>query len=782
MSVDVFSLNCASLTDARLVGFKGTERIGRPYELQLYLTVPAGTDVRAAVGTRATLTADRGQDGEPMCWHGVLARMRMLRHVAERVLYRATLVPKLWTLRHSVRSCVHTKEGIKKFITDTLQHGGLGEGDYRFHVDEGRYPEEEFVCQYRESHLDFVHRWLELEGLYYYFEHPIDDAGQEVMVIVDDRGQHQPLWGDGRVRYYPSGGGDVSAGEGLHELSADYSTLPASVLVTDYNYENPAAPVEGEKAVSAEGAGQVRDYGYRVFDEGEARRLAEVKAQSLACRELVVQVAGNALGLRAGYRFEIDDLGAEELPTEYLAIEVVHAGSLAGMTAELAAYTGLRGDETYAVEARAIAADVQYRSEQRTPWPRIYGFENALIDGSADSEYAQLDDHGRYLVRFKFDASTLADGSASTYLRMAQPHGGASEGFHFPLRKGTEVMIAFQGGDPDRPVISGVVPNAQRPSTVTSANHTHNVLRTGGGNFIDMDDLAEQQYIRIHTPKEATVHMGGQHMVGFLGYDQAGEPELVETDYHLYSTGPAGFTVESSWWEDISGPKNVHVHGAVTIGYDSTHKLEIKGKSDEFYNDVRNTEIASGRTDKVKAGGMTQEIQGGLTQTIEPGGRQHVKGGWTHEVDDQNHDKYGTWKTETSTWEGTFTGAVTLDAEGQTVELTAAHVHILSDDVTIDGAQVKTKSSGYYKGWTPYELKTFGTSTAIGIHKTTIAAIKADYTHLALGRTAMKVDSTGIKIDHNTLGVKKLGAGQEIKDVSVLQGGARALTFGILKL
>ena len=38
----------------------------------------------------------------------------------------------------------------------------------------------------------------------------------------------------------------------------------------------------------------------------------------------------------------------------------------------------------------------------------------------------------------------------STRVRMMQPHGGTTEGFHFPLRKGTEVMIAFLGGDPDR--------------------------------------------------------------------------------------------------------------------------------------------------------------------------------------------------------------------------------------------------------------------------------------------------------------------------------------------
>ncbi|MEZ4306960.1 MAG: phage late control D family protein [Polyangiaceae bacterium] len=51
----------------------------------------------------------------------------------------------------------------------------------------GSYPDEEFVCQYRESHLDFLHRWFEREGLYYYFEHEDSDSGTEKLIIVDDR-------------------------------------------------------------------------------------------------------------------------------------------------------------------------------------------------------------------------------------------------------------------------------------------------------------------------------------------------------------------------------------------------------------------------------------------------------------------------------------------------------------------------------------------------------------------------------------------------------------------
>src|SRR5262249_54570578 len=145
-------------------------------------------------------------------------------------------------------------------------------------------------------------------------------------------------------------------------------------------------------------------------------------------------------------------------------------------------------DDVYFVELTAIPEKTQFRAQSQTPWPRIYGYENGSVDGSADSEYAQIDDQGRYNVKFKFDESNLKSGKASTFVRMMQPHGGGIEGFHFPLRKGTEVVFSFLGGDPDRPVISGVVPNALTPSPVTSGNHTKNVIQTGGRNRFELED------------------------------------------------------------------------------------------------------------------------------------------------------------------------------------------------------------------------------------------------------------------------------------------------------
>lgn len=796
MGADVLALHCASLPAARVMGFKGAEALCRPFEFDVLFTVPAGTDVRGAIGASATLTLQRTANAEPMCWHGVLVRLRVLRESAERALYQGVLVPRLWLQRYSVRSFVHTKKRIDAFVTDTLTHGGLAASDVRFSIDTGRYPEEEFVCQYRESHLDFIHRWFEREGRYYYFDHPVGDGETEVMIIVDDKARHGPLSGNGRVRYHPHSSVDVTAGECFREVHVDFSSLPAAVLINDYNYANPAAPVSGEHTVSRNGRGEVREYGYRVFTQDEAARLAQVKAQSLACRELTLHATGNATGLRAGYVFELDD-GPSDMPARYLAIEVRHAGAITGGSFDVARYTGLDHDETYRVEVVAIPADVQFKAPQTTPWPRIYGFENGVVDGPSDSQYAQIDDQGRYLVRFKFDASGLPDGSTSTYLRMMQPHGGTIEGWHFPLRKGTEVMVSFQGGDPDRPVIAGVVPNAHRPSTVTSRNQTQNVLRTGGSNHMVVEDLEGKQHIDLFTPVGGTnLHMGGPTRKAFvvppLTPDANPTIQAVDCMFYVYTEGNAGFNVCGDWWQNVGGKYRVDVSDDATLHYVGIHTLNVDGDSNEFYNSHQNVTVHSGRTDKVEAGGMTQDIHGGLTQTIEPGGKQEVTGGWLHKVTSLNHDDYGEWKTNVGAawtadikgaWSHTVKGNITIESKSGTIMVTSPN------KITLDAPEVTITAPAKVYKHTNALIETFYTKNSAGVHKWDNTAIsmainltKLEATAMSASKIGMKADSVGVKVDHVGVASKKCGAGQKVEAFTLKQAAVSIGTFGLKKI
>lgn len=803
MSQDGFSLTCSALNGVAFLGFRGTEHVSQPYEFELFFTVPAGTDVRKAVGERATVRANRRVEGDPLVIHGVIASVRLLHQTAERAMYQALLVPKLWLLRHSWRSFVFTNQAIKDFLSATLQSGGLLSSEFRFSINEGDYPIEEFVAQYRETHLAFFHRWLEREGLYYFFKHPEDGTSEE-LVIVDDRGLHDDFPGGGSVRYFPLFGDDATGPTGFHQLEQDIQWLPKSVTIADYNYGNPSASVKGESSVTATGVGAIREYGYRTFLQGDAERLAQVRAQSIGCREVTLRVGGNALGPRAGYRLSLEDQ-PDDVGAAWLAIEAHHTGSIAGITPEVARITGLSTQHTYRIKVLAIPTDAQFRAPQSTPWPRIYGFENAIVGGAADSEYAQIDADGRYLVRFEFDTSGLPDAHVSTRVRMMQPHGGTMEGFHFPLRKGTEVMIAFLGGDPDRPFIAGVVPNAHRPSVVAERNHTQNIIRTGSGNQLVFEDEKGKEFIFLYTPNNRTgVYMGypsGSHAAVYTGEGETqvgtfsspanadpANPSVVivrdvEFTYLETTEGNSGSWIGGDSWENVGADKYVFVKNDAWVGIGAVYTLEVGGDADETYFATRTTTIKTGRVDTVEAGGMTQTITGGMTQTIhdgltqniDPQGTQTVTGPWTHKVTALAHDDYGTWKTDVgATWTGHFGGNVALTSD-TSFKITAPQAKITASDL-------KWEVAGLTFDLTSNKHELYAYKGASGILKTDHAAIYQSAYGLKSDFTLVKLENVPLHKGAHGASMMQLGAHVRQQAVGAVIGAMLAHNIAFTKL
>jgi len=771
MVAALYSLSCSKLENASFVGFRGKEEISRPYEIELFFTVPLGTPVKAAVGERAKLTIRRGDDAVPVVFHGVIAETRMLHQTTERALYRALLVPKLWMLRHFWRSFIFTFKKVDEVLTDTLLAGGLSPKEFRFSIT-GTYPKEEFVAQYRETHLDFFHRWCEREGLYYYFEHS-DDEDNEVLVIVDNLGLHEGFPGSGHVKYAPIFGDDATAPPGLHSMEADVRWLPKTVTIADYNYSNPSASVKGDSEVTEHGLGTIREYGARVFGGGDAKRVATIRAESIGCRESTLRATGTALGPRSGYRFTVDD-GPDDLDEAWLAVEVEHEGSLSGMTPEMTRMTGIKASQTYRMKLFAVPATEQYRAPQSTPWPRVFGFENGVIGGPAESPYAQIDADGRYLVRFEFDTSDLPDAQVSTRVRMLQPHGGETEGFHFPLRKGTEVMIGFLGGDPDRPFIAGVVPNAHKPAVVKERNRTQNVIRTGSNNQIVMEDEQGKEFIFLRTPNKRTgIYLGhptGDQSKIFTGdgeqptswfFTNPGAAATGDTNggtdvgvsLWMNTDGNAGLFVGTDYWVNVWGIQNWFVYGAVAHGYLSTFTLDIGGDSTENYHSWRKTTVTSGRTDTVSAGGMTQDIHGGFTQTIEPKGSSTVTGPWDHTVTTTATDHYGTWISNVdATWTATIgtgisvtstkgdilikapAGNVDVKGLGGHVNLEgSATIDLKAPKVTVNGVDVQVKSTKWFDWYT---------------HKGAAGILKLDEAAIYQSAYGLKIDTVGIKVEN----------------------------------
>ncbi|NUP10338.1 MAG: type VI secretion system tip protein VgrG [Polyangiaceae bacterium] len=613
-----FEFSSSAVPDSvKVVSFRGREQLSAPYQFDIYVSVPGDVeiDLADAVGSRASLIVKDGM--LPVArYGGVLASIELVRAIHGNALYVARLVPRLWQLSLTRHSRIFTKQTITQVIEEVLQEEGII--DYELRVSDS-YEVEEHICQYKESSLDFLHRWMEREGLYYFFEQT-DDGDK--LVITDAKSFHESV-STGAVPYHPTSGADGSAGRHFDNFTARHTSTPANVKLTDFDYAKPSLELSGSADVSPNGFGSVQLYGSRFFTPSAGARLARIRAEELRAKAVTYHATGAAAGIAPGFTVTLEHHPHSSLNKDYLATGVEHFGFVTENAGAWGSLVSNKYPDIYRNELTAIDADLQYRHPEQTTWPRIDGYENGVIDGAATSEYAQIDDHGRYLVKFKFDEGTLKDGKASTYVRMAQPHAGGIEGWHFPLRKGTEVMFVFLGGDPDRPVIAGAIPNAHTPSPVTSGNHTRNVIQTGGRNRLELEDLAGMQRITMSTPHANTyLRMGSAN----------DDHELIaKTDMRgLWKTGNnTDFDIKGHWWIEVNQDKKEHITGVVEEWFKATKLEKVpSGLVTEEYK-AQKTTIAE--TYMFKVGTTTGEKYTGdhsvghganLTETV--GGNFHL--------------------------------------------------------------------------------------------------------------------------------------------------------------
>lgn len=508
-----FSSSALARDAFEVVSFTGREALSACYAFDVVLlSRQDAIDADSVIGEGAVLTL-HGQEGA-FSYHGLVCVFEQTGKVGEFTFYRARLVPRphLLTLVENCRLFLDMP--VNAFLEDVLRQEGLTAGvDFEFRLTKA-YPRRPQVSQFRETAYAFVSRWMEHDGLYFFFEQGPSGAK---MVITDARTSHQPLPGKSELRYEtPSGLATPRNEEGVFAFKRCLQPVPQSVLLKDWNYETPSVDLAVSAPVLAEGHGASHQFGdhFRTIDEG--RDLAAIRAQELLCRRDTAEGETAFPGLTAGRLLRLTHHFQDGCNREYLVTSVRHQGrQFDFLTAGLGLAHEPDGEaETfYRNGFTAIPAEVQFRPERKTPWPRQEGLVSAVIDGAGSGKYPEVDDQGRYKIKLAYDRCDRKDGKASTWVRLAQPYGGADHGLHFPLHKGCEVVLACLDGDPDRPVILGAVPNPDHKSVVTNANQTRTNLETSGANQLYFEDMegskralmqskSTQTFLRLGTPND----------------------------------------------------------------------------------------------------------------------------------------------------------------------------------------------------------------------------------------------------------------------------------------
>lgn len=477
--------------DVQVRSVVGRERIAEPYRFVIELRVPGDVevDLDGLLRDQATLVFLRGEDERRRVHGAIVAAEDRSEPNAKHSTWELVLAPRLTDLGLNQRLEVAVDKSIPTILEGKLTAAGLErDTDFAFSLS-GTYAPREFTVQYEESDLDYLRRLTEHLGIAFTFVH---DDGRDKVVFVDNNDAYPEL---DDVPYR-----DRDAGGGVFRLSSAVRRLPSSYRLRDYNYQRPSLDVEAAASVTEGAGGEIYEFGANVLTSEDALRVARVRAEAIRGTRNVLHGESDWMPLRAGVVCTID--GHPRGPQRVLILEVEH-------DAEVTALAEGTGEEHgYQNRFVAIPADVPFRPPRVTPRPRVGGLLTGVIEGG-DGEYAHLDEHGRYKVRLLFDDSDTPEAHASLPIRMAQPHAGPGYGMHFPLRAGVEVLIACIDGDPDRPVIAGCVPNGETPSPVNTGNAAKNILRTGGGNEIAIDDTKGAHRIKLSSPHKDTIFQLG---------------------------------------------------------------------------------------------------------------------------------------------------------------------------------------------------------------------------------------------------------------------------------
>jgi type VI secretion system secreted protein VgrG len=654
--------------------FQGMDGIDELYEFTISLQT-SQSELKAADVINKSGSLFIFRDGTYQPYSGIVRKFRFLGEKHGQWLYEVTLTPKLSVLSLQFQTRIFQKKTIPDIIKEVLDLAGL-QNYYKIECTQ-KYSQQEYVLQYQESDFNFFSRLLEAEGIWYFFKEPAVAESQvkaggtvEKLIITDKPANFTAIEGDPKIVFRTAEGMTERESEkdkeSVKEMQFQQEIVPQEVILKNYNYRTPEIQLTGKSKVKGGIVGSTYEYGGHFKNISEAQRAAEVAANRIVSRQSLASGATNCRNFRAGARFTLTEHQKKDLNADYLICNVTHVG---GHDNELV---------TYGNRFQAIPADKanNYAPARKTSVPKINGIMSAMIESNG-SEYALLDDTGRYKIRMPFDNSSAKNSEASKYMRLTQPYAGAKYGIHFPSHEGTEMVWACIDGDPDRPVGIGTVPNSNTLSPVVGANKTQNIIRTAGGNELLMDDADKKQKVRMTTNAKHTLQMddeaknislkstdanelllddknecvkwtGSAHSIT-MTYKGGSEGIVINTkegntvniddkNKKIIVQSKAGHSIEMDdngkkiVVGDCAGKNIVTLDGNGGLILDSKGKIEIKAQQDLVISAANikmtaNAAIEAKATMDMKLKGMNLEAKGDMGVKVEAGMNMEIKGG-----------------------------------------------------------------------------------------------------------------------------------------------------------
>lgn len=455
--------------------------------------------------------------------HGVITGFKLLSSSRDEARYEVRLEPRMALLARSRQNAIYQNLTVPQIVEKILRERHQMRGqDFVFNL-KSEYPSREQVMQYGEDDLTFVSRLLSEVGIWFRFA---TDARLKIEVIefYDDqsgyeRGLTLPL-------RHPSGLFDGET-EAVWGLNTAYSVVEKSVSTRDYNYRTATAEMMTEQHDATGGDnttyGEAYHYADNFLQKGDKEAAesgafyARIRHERYLNEQAILKGQSTSSLLMPGLEIRVQGDDATAVFRKGVLITGVTVSAARDRSYELT-FTAIPYSERYGYRPALI------------PRPVMAGTLPARVTSTVKNDiYAHIDKDGRYRVNLDFDRDTWKPGYESLWVRQSRPYAGDTYGLHLPLLAGTEVSIAFEEGNPDRPYIAGVKHDSAHTDHVTIQNYKRNVLRTPANNKIRLDDERGKEHIKVSTEYGGKSQLNLGHLVD-AGKQQRGEGFELRTD------------------------------------------------------------------------------------------------------------------------------------------------------------------------------------------------------------------------------------------------------------
>ncbi|MBJ0348598.1 type VI secretion system tip protein VgrG [Escherichia coli] len=515
---------------ADVLTFTGHEQLSSPfrYDIEFTSTNKAITPESVLMQDGAfSLTAPPVQ-GMPVqtalrTLHGVITSFKHLSSSQDEARYEVRLEPRMALLTRSRQNAIYQNQTVPQIVEKILRERHQMRGqDFVFNL-KNEYPAREQVMQYGEDDLTFVSRLLSEVGIWFRFA---TDARLKIEVVefYDDqsgyeRGLTLPL-------RHPSGLFDGET-EAVWGLNTAYSVVEKSVSTRDYNYREATAEMTTGQHDATGGDnttyGEAYHYADNFLQKGDKEAAesgafyARIRHERYLNEQAILKGQSTSSLLMPGLEIKVQGDDAPAVFRKGVLITGVTASAARDRSYELT-FTAIPYSERYGYRPALI------------PCPVMAGTLPARVTSTVKNDiYAHIDKDGRYRVNLDFDRDTWKPGYESLWVRQSRPYAGDTYGLHLPLLAGTEVSIAFEEGNPDRPYIAGVKHDSAHTDHVTIQNYKRNVLRTPANNKIRLDDERGKEHIKVSTEYGGKSQLNLGHLVD-AGKQQRGEGFELRTD------------------------------------------------------------------------------------------------------------------------------------------------------------------------------------------------------------------------------------------------------------